>query len=187
MPIRDFGRSLVRFVLGSYLCTYHHFNTSYVSQASKTCTRHVVLRAAWIIGASPDHHSVSFRYFPITMPSLLDHIDRFNYLVKETQDAAERTVETRDGPSSVAMLNMGLGDLARDIDASELGLFTVVEPTAARVYSEEEAMSQPMPELTRVEFHGATPLRRPAAGVPHLRAEKEPEVYAQAALRYLQQ
>ena len=78
------------------------------------------------------------------MPSLLDHIDRFNYLVKETQDAAERTVETRDGPSSVAMLNMGLGDLARDIDASELGLFTVVEPTAARVYSEEEAMSQPM-------------------------------------------
>lgn len=122
------------------------------------------------------------------MPSLLDHIDRFTYLVKETQNAAERTTEARASPLSDAMLDMGLGDLARDVDASELGLFSVAEPPAARVYNDEdEAEAQTLPELARIEFHGATPLRRPAAGLPHLRAEKDPEVYAEAALRYLQQ
>ena len=86
------------------------------------------------------------------------------------------------------MLTMGLGDLARDIDASELGLFTIVEPPAARVYADEQGtVDQSAPELARVEFHGATPLRQPTKGIPALRAEKEPEVYAEVALRYLQQ
>ena len=94
-----------------------------------------------------------------------------------------------------AVLATPLGDLARDVDPSELGLFTVMpQPgtgASTTVASMEITADEPSAsathktEVTRVEFLGATPLRRPPPGQRALEKEKEPEVYAEAALKYL--
>ena len=77
------------------------------------------------------------------------------------------------------------------IDPTELGLFTLVQPTqSAPAHTQEDAPSATKTEITRVEFPGATPLRRPPArrarDDPARPREHEPEVYAQAALKYLE-
>ncbi|KAJ7209532.1 hypothetical protein GGX14DRAFT_451835 [Mycena pura] len=58
-------------------------------------------------------------------------------------------------PFTRAILHTPLGDLIRDIEPAELGLFT--------------------PQLARTEFHGPAP-----------RKKQDPEVYAQAALSYIE-
>ncbi|KLO19550.1 hypothetical protein SCHPADRAFT_992788 [Schizopora paradoxa] len=119
------------------------------------------------------------------MPSLLDHIDRFSFTTQSISSTSRQTARTPKGPFVRAALETPLWNLARDIDASELGLFTLVSNANATVGQKEEkegAMMQKT-ELTRAEFHGATPLRKPAVG--RRAEEKDPEVYAEAALKYL--
>lgn len=111
------------------------------------------------------------------MPSLSDHIDRLTNSCKSLRTSTRRFASTPFGPFARAVLDQPLGDLIRDIDPAELGLFTLVPPPPPH------ADAPTREEVTRVEFHGATPLRKPAKR--ELRVEPEPEVYAEAALRYL--
>ena len=91
------------------------------------------------------------------------------------------------GPFVHAVLHASLGDTIRDIDSSEIGLFTLVQPSQP-VVPEAEPMNV---EIARVEFLGATPLRKPPSskhgnsGRGRTPREHEPEVYANAALKYL--
>lgn len=117
------------------------------------------------------------------MSALADHIDRFSQTVKSLRTTiavlSEPSTSTRS-PFTRAALSTPLGDLIRDVDHSELGLFTLVEPLHEKARVQEE--------VARVEFHGATPLKRPAAArrddAMKIK-ELEPEVYANAALKYL--
>ncbi len=119
------------------------------------------------------------------MPSLLDHLDRFSFTTQSIQTTSKQIARTSKGPFVRATLETPLWNLARDVDASELGLFTLVSNsgTAVGQKEEKEGTTTQKAELTRVEFHGATPLRKPAVG--RRVEEKEPEVYAEAALKYL--
>src|SRR5882762_1856233 len=116
------------------------------------------------------------------MSALADHIDRFSSTVKSirtTVSALSDPSSNSRGPFTHAVIKTPLGDQIREIDPSELGLFTLVTP------SHQDKVKD---EITRVEFPGATPLRRPAASrrddAMRIK-ELEPEVYAQAALKYL--
>lgn len=132
--------------------------------------------------------------------TLAAHIDRLSQLANTIQSTAPSTSESRDdssyvpppiGPFSRAMLKTPLGDLIRDIDSAEIGLFTIVQPTQSGSRHSGEAPPGPLQgEITRAEFTGATPLKRPPAirhgrDDPQRPREHEPEVYAQAALKYL--
>lgn len=116
------------------------------------------------------------------MSALADHIDRFSSTVKSIRTTASTLSNpslNSQGPFTRAVLKTPLGDLIREIDPSELGLFTLVPP------SHQDKVKD---EITRVEFPGATPLRRPVTArrddAMKIK-ELEPEVYAQAALKYL--
>ncbi|EGN99541.1 hypothetical protein SERLA73DRAFT_159804 [Serpula lacrymans var. lacrymans S7.3] len=142
------------------------------------------------------------------MPSLLDQIDHLTSTAKAIRSSAS-SISPGQGPFTTAVLSTPLGNLIRDIDASELGLFTLVPPPGHPI-SDANTKSNPKAntkgKLARVEFPGATPLKRPprrvAENVPtparlrkgtHERetgkdkvvADYDPEVYAQAALKYL--
>lgn len=123
------------------------------------------------------------------MATLLDHIDRFSYTAQAIQSAAKATYEPLPSPYVCAVLRTPLGDLARDVDASEIGLFTLVPNATAPSTAGDDAGASATQKgsVARVEFPGATPLRRPAGALKHARREndKEPEVYAEAALKYL--
>ena len=128
------------------------------------------------------------------MSSLLDQIDRFSYTAQAIKSTSVKVAKNLASPYVRAVLETPLGDLARDVDPSELGLFTLSAQTGA--VSDTHASSTDMAtddansalqrnEVTRVEFLGATPLRRPPAGQRVPEKEKEPETYAEAALKYL--
>lgn len=124
-----------------------------------------------------------------TMPSLLDHIDRFSHTSEAIRQAAASTFSHRPGPFTKAVLQTPLGDLARDVDPAELGLFTLVTASAAHTHAlEKEPTNAEKSTLTRVAFLGATPLRKPhlrKPDDPRQSLDKEPEIYAEAALKYL--
>ncbi|KAG2342545.1 hypothetical protein BDR05DRAFT_934910 [Suillus weaverae] len=117
------------------------------------------------------------------MPSLSDQIDHLTSLSKSIKASADG-FPASDGLFTTAVLKTPLGDLIRDIDSSELGLFTLVHPPS-HVPTESEARGV----ISRVEFPGATPLRKPPSRRQETTKprEYEPEVYAQAALKYLDQ
>jgi hypothetical protein len=126
--------------------------------------------------------------------SFLDCIDRFAHAAKQSGSIFSDTSKRRPTPFADAVLRTPLGDLARDVDPSELGLFTLVpDPTSipASKHADEtlaaNVATASKTNVARVEFPGATPLRRPAGTAKHARREndKEPEVYAEAALKYL--
>ncbi|KAI6032821.1 hypothetical protein F5J12DRAFT_887699 [Pisolithus orientalis] len=126
------------------------------------------------------------------MPSLSDHIDHLTATAKAIHTSATSILPTDDnpaaqtGPFTRAVLDTPLGDLIRDIDTSELGLFSLVPPPDAGVRKQPENGPR-KGEISRAGFPGATPLRR----LPTKRdeatkpREPEPEVYAMAALKYL--
>ena len=133
------------------------------------------------------------------MSTLTEHADRLTQIGQFIQLNASSTATRPDGnvessiagPFTRALLETDLGDLIRDIDPTELGLFTLVQPSqSAPAHTQEDASSATKTEITRVEFPGATPLRRPPArrarDDPARPREHEPEVYAQAALKYLE-
>ncbi|KAI0768667.1 hypothetical protein BD413DRAFT_614186 [Trametes elegans] len=121
------------------------------------------------------------------MASLADHVDRISALALSIRAAAAAPPRaTIPGAFTRAVLDAPLSDLIRDIDPSEIGLFTLVQPQQP-VVPEVEVTNV---EIGRVAFLGATPLRKPPAP-KHGRAdgqrprEHDPEVYAKAALKYL--
>ena len=122
------------------------------------------------------------------MASLVDHVDRISALARSIRASAAPPDVPIPGPFTRAILDTPLGDLIRDIDPSELGLFTLVQPQQPIVPEVETGNVG----IARVEFLGATPLRKPPAAKSErngaLRAprEHEPEVYANAALKYLE-
>ncbi|KXN90213.1 hypothetical protein AN958_04703 [Leucoagaricus sp. SymC.cos] len=116
------------------------------------------------------------------MPSLPDHIHRLAAITKNISQIVPNSTpaDSSPGPFTSAILCSHLGDLIRDVDPSELGLFSLVQPQRAAV------QERPV-EIERVNFHGATPLRRP--NPRHDDASRardfDPELYAEAALKYL--
>ncbi|OSD01261.1 hypothetical protein PYCCODRAFT_1412789 [Trametes coccinea BRFM310] len=122
------------------------------------------------------------------MASLTEHVDRLSAIALSIRAAAVPPPRsTIPGPFTRAILETPLGDLIRDIDPSEIGLFTLVQPQQPAVPEAEAANV----EIARVEFLGATPLRKPpSARQPRADGQRprehEPEVYANAALKYLE-
>ncbi|KAI0717218.1 hypothetical protein C8T65DRAFT_641751 [Cerioporus squamosus] len=122
------------------------------------------------------------------MASLVDHVDRISTLARSIRASAAPPDVPIPGPFTRAILYTPLGDLIRDIDPSELGLFTLVQPQQPIVPEVETGNV----EIARVEFLGATPLRKPPAakserhGGTRAPREHDPEVYANAALKYLE-
>ncbi|KAI0633628.1 hypothetical protein C8Q77DRAFT_1217966 [Trametes polyzona] len=121
------------------------------------------------------------------MSSLADHIDRLSGIALSIRAAASPPPRSSiPGTFTRAILDTPLGDLIRDIDPSEIGLFTLVEPQKPIIADVEPTNV----EIGRVEFLGATPLRKPPSSRhakpdgPRPR-EHDPEVYANAALKYL--
>ncbi|KAL4253499.1 hypothetical protein ABKN59_002089 [Abortiporus biennis] len=131
------------------------------------------------------------------MSSLDEHVDRLSQLATSirarTSASQEAYSSSSIGPYTRAVLETPLGDLIRDIDPAELGLFTLVEPSQpgpSQAAAQEEDIFTARAEIARAEFTGATPLKRPPTARPGkddpLRPrEHEPEIYAQAALKYL--
>lgn len=135
------------------------------------------------------------------MSTLADHADRLARLadaIRTNAAAAGRQEDERNvasgssaGPFTRAVLHTPLGDLIRDIDPSELGLFTVVQPSShgAHHVAQEEAPAAQKAEIARVTLPIATPLRRPPAMHKKQGGQKpgehDPEVYAHAALKFL--
>lgn len=122
------------------------------------------------------------------MASLSDQIDRLSRNTRAIKGTAALTAaidSAHSGPSAAvagpftrAVLTTHLGDLIRDIDPSELGLFTLQAPA-------QDARAPSASHISRAEFTGATPLRKPPprrddAPKPN---DAEPETYANAALR----
>ncbi|KAI6135763.1 hypothetical protein EV401DRAFT_2203365 [Pisolithus croceorrhizus] len=126
------------------------------------------------------------------MPSLSDHIEHLTTTAKAIRTSATTIIATGDNPSAQAgpftraVLDTPLGDLIRDIDTSELGLFTLVPPPDAGVRKQPENGPR-KGQISRAGFPGATPLRKPPTKRDEVTKPKEPEpeVYAMAALKYL--
>ncbi|KAG6862285.1 hypothetical protein C0995_015982 [Termitomyces sp. Mi166 len=102
------------------------------------------------------------------MASLSDQIDRLSRNTRAIRATTARATAADPGPFTRAVLSIPLGDLIRDVDPSELGLFSLPES-----------------EITRAEFTGATPLKRVPSRRDDVPKHKdiEPEIYAHAALK----
>jgi hypothetical protein len=123
------------------------------------------------------------------MTSLAGQIDRFSRNTKAIKATAGTTAVSRPSiPShfTSAVLSTPLGDLIRDVDPSELGLFSLISPGPTH-FREQHAQGAPATGVTRTEFPAPTPLRRPAyqRDISKL-SDLEPEIYAQAALKYIE-
>ncbi|KAF7376034.1 hypothetical protein MSAN_00018200 [Mycena sanguinolenta] len=85
---------------------------------------------------------------------MLQSLDRLARTTQAIRDTASCSLPP--SPFTRAVLETSLGDLVREIEPAELGLFT--------------------PQLARVEFHGPAPRKN---------KKQDPEVYAQAAYTYI--
>lgn len=119
------------------------------------------------------------------MTALSDLIDHLAHSTRTIKSVAESCGSTGTGPFTHAILTTELGDLIRDVDSSEFGLFFIKTPSTA-VAHDKETRNQSGVEITRAEFHGATPLRKPIGRRDDVKPnEPSPEVYAKAALKYM--
>ena len=130
------------------------------------------------------------------MSSLADPIDRLSAIansIRANSRSQDENASSSDfpGPFTRAVLETPLGDLIRDIDPSEIGLFTLVQPSQhpASFSAQEDHNIAQKAEITRIALPIATPLRRPPATYRREDGQKpgehEPEVYAHAALKFL--
>jgi len=122
------------------------------------------------------------------MASLSDQIDRLTRNTRAIKTTAANIAPASSNNSPIftaAVLTTHLGDLIRDVDPSELGLFRLVQNSSDNAY-ELDGRVPPEPEIKRIEFSGATPLRKHVSRREDKR-EIEPEVYALAALKYIEQ
>ncbi|KAI0700947.1 hypothetical protein BC835DRAFT_323423 [Cytidiella melzeri] len=129
-----------------------------------------------------------------TMSALTDHLDRITQLASSIRIATSATAHTATGPFTRAVLETPIVELARDIDPSEIGLFTLVSsgpvPNYAATALEDSPNTTRKAEIARVTLPIATPLRKPSTrplGREGGRSatEHDPEVYANAALKLL--
>ncbi|KAF8629183.1 hypothetical protein AX17_005768 [Amanita inopinata Kibby_2008] len=130
------------------------------------------------------------------MASLSDQIDRFSRSTKAIKTTAEQIALANGrftlssigvaGPFARAVLNTHLGDLIRDVDPSELGLFQLADSSKPPNNERVGSKSSFTPGITRVEFGNATPLRRTVARRDEpVKLSIEPDVYARAAIKYI--
>ena len=136
------------------------------------------------------------------MSNLTDYVERLSNIastianpaiaVRRLPDSGQESSST--GPFTRAVLQTPLGDLIRDIDPSEIGLFTLVQSsTHARPQTPQEDAPRQTVEVARVSLPVATPLRKPPSASNYRRqdgqrpGEYEPEIYANAALKFLDQ
>lgn len=131
------------------------------------------------------------------MSALEDQADRLLLLANKIRNTTKiREGESVTGPFTRAILETPLGDLIRDVDPSEIGLFTLVSPGSALTHSTSTAnnpASVNVPqktEITRVALPIATPLRKPPSGIRRTQGgqritEHEPEVYVNAGIKLL--
>ncbi|KAJ3848444.1 hypothetical protein EV368DRAFT_49274 [Lentinula lateritia] len=120
------------------------------------------------------------------MSALSDHIDRLAHSTRSIKSITASCGSSATGLFTRAILSAELGDLIRDVDSSELGLFTITTPSNV-VSHDKETRNQSGVEITRAEFHGATPLRRPTGRRDELKPKEiPPDVYAEAAWKYME-
>ncbi|KAF9007970.1 hypothetical protein BDQ17DRAFT_1350342 [Cyathus striatus] len=121
------------------------------------------------------------------MTSLSDQIDRFTRhtrAIKTTASSlASQSSQSSSGPFVRAVLHTHLGDLIREVDSSELGLFTLIKTPPAPLHDRDSRVNR-VSEIQRTEFSGATPLRRQPRRDESTQ-DIEPEIFARAALKYI--
>ncbi|KAF9562777.1 hypothetical protein CPC08DRAFT_687339 [Agrocybe pediades] len=117
------------------------------------------------------------------MASLSDQIDRLARTTRAIQATAATIAppSQSSGPFTSAVLTTHLSDLIRDVDPSELGLFRLVNNPSDNSYERDGRG----PQVRRTEFPGATPLKKHVSRRDEVR-DVEPEVYAHAALKYIE-
>lgn len=106
----------------------------------------------------------------LNMASLSDQIDRLAQSTRAIKATLASTHNKSTGIFTRAVLNTHLGDLIREVDPTELGLFSLVNNR----YEQEN-------QLHRIQFSGATPLRN------QNKHDADPEIYAHAALKCIRQ
>ena len=118
-----------------------------------------------------------------TMAALLsDQIDSLNRRTRSIKAVASQIAPTAPStrslnPFTQAVLYAEIGDLIRDVEATELGLFTLIKSAGTSDPNERQ--------LRRVDFVGATPLKKVPARREERAVEVPPEVYTEAALKFL--
>ncbi|KAG2015953.1 hypothetical protein CC2G_009171 [Coprinopsis cinerea AmutBmut pab1-1] len=112
---------------------------------------------------------------------LSDQIDRLSQRTRSIKSTASQIAS--GGPDTRlfthAVLYAQLGDLIRDVDSTEIGLF-VLESASSKYEADAQAA-----QVKRIDFVGATPLRRNPQRRQDRQRDLEPEEYAQAALKCL--
>lgn len=106
----------------------------------------------------------------VIMASLSDQIDRLTQSARAIKATVANTGNNSTGVFTRAVLDTHLGDLIREVDPIELGLFSLVNSH----YGQEH-------QLHRIQFSGATPLRNQS------KQDIDPEIYANAALKCIRQ
>ncbi|KAF8160995.1 hypothetical protein B0H34DRAFT_795838 [Crassisporium funariophilum] len=121
------------------------------------------------------------------MASLSDQIDRLTRntrAIKITAQQIDAPHNQLPGTFTRAVLNTPLGNLIRDIDPSELGLFSLVDAPSNNAY-EKTGSARQESGVKRTEFSGATPLRKHPSSRREDKQDIDPEIYAHAALKYV--
>ena len=113
---------------------------------------------------------------------LSDQIDSLTHRTRSIRAVASQTAPTApstrfSNPFTHAVLYAEIGDLIRDVEATELGLFTLIKSAGTNDPHERQ--------LKRIDFVGATPLKKNPARREERAAEVPPEVYTEAALKFL--
>ena len=117
--------------------------------------------------------------------SLPDYIELISSISKTIRVNVSEPGDYTPGFYTNAVLRTPLGDLIREADPSEVGLFTLVPPSSYGTGAAEEGEeSGTATHITRADLPSATPLR-PRTGREIKVQDHEPEVYANAALKFL--
>jgi hypothetical protein len=116
--------------------------------------------------------------------SLPDYIELVNSISKSVRTNGSELDDYTPGFYTNAVLRTPLADLIREADPSEAGLFTLVPPSPYGTGTVEEGEPVSATHVTRVDLPCATPLRQ-RTGREIKTQDHEPEVYANAALKFL--
>lgn len=116
--------------------------------------------------------------------SLPDYIELVSSISKSIRTNVSEPDDYAPGFYTNAVLRTPLADLIREVDPSEVGLFTLVPPSSYGASTAEEGEPGSATHVTRVDLPSATPLR-PRTGREIKPQDHEPEVYANAALKFL--
>jgi hypothetical protein len=118
--------------------------------------------------------------------SLSDYIELVSSTSKSIRSIAADSEPSQSEFFTNAALRAPLGDLIREADPSEVGLFTLAPPSAYQNTSDSDVPASGA-QITRADLPNATPLKPMTrrTGKEGRAKDHEPEVYANAALKYL--